>query len=65
MIRNIQELSELSTEEKAKAFDRMLDHLYQCPIGCYAGKVIQHRSTTEKDVVDWIEKTQDVLEGKE
>lgn len=64
MIRNSEELKQLSDAKKAQLFDELIDHLRECPFGWHDEKIVTHRSTTEKTIVEWLQKTQFILSAE-
>ncbi|MGD1524071.1 hypothetical protein [Vibrio owensii] len=56
MISNFQSLKDLPESEKAKRFDELLEHFWGCPLGWNQDSLVTHRSTTNKDIVDWLKK---------
>lgn len=36
--------------------NKLKDHIRCCPIGWFNGKLIHGRTTTEQDVIDWLNK---------
>jgi hypothetical protein len=38
----------------------LLRHISRCPLGWHEGRVIRTRMTTEQDVIDWLQKLEEL-----
>jgi len=34
----------------------------ECPLGCFEGEVVTHRSVTDADIIAWLQRVQEFLE---
>jgi len=50
--------------ERIRADERLHAHLKECPLGWHNDRTITIRSTTDADVVAWLQKLDELVEGR-